>query len=638
MFRKPMRLEKWIAFDGAAAAELPVDTDVDNDSFLPFEVEYAENDHNPADNQTPDAIPTALFEFGVLDAFGASPLDAWQDTNTLLVNFPEFPQHDGAASLTFPIGLDRPAGCDPDSPFYAPFLKDFDAELTIDPSAAGDIELRHMFVGISFSDNGSFSIYSSAEGMSFSSFVRRNNIPVGTVMAYSPEGIPHWGVWTGTIRIGTVVRYGSPSSGMYGLDDTYHVARGRIYDGSLRIGFLSTATTEDATIVLNSLIYRPNSHQTEGGDSFQVSMFHDRTGTVYSPSKLTSGSNSAFVPGKSSGAIEDATRPCDTDGSVIDGGSPSNPEPPPPTPPTDPELPDPDPDPDPPGPPDEPETPIPEPILPPIIPDPSPSGEGDGTGTDGDAGMPGGDAEAPSDDGPGWYGAYDEQDEDEDIDAGSAGSSSASGIQNAREDAGSDQPDEVEVEAAFAPGGEVIHEAALTLREIKAAHAALAAAAGRLHAEYALIPARQWAEQARESLAGIFDAGNHWKTRLANMDRLLSAGAEQMRLTPPERRDGMMREAMREVIDSSARHAGSAKAYAAAMDSLALELRQAREAGLAAPEGDAIAAAFAKAHEANEAKWRELALRHDPMGRELDLHARLRGGTDLAKSGQGETQ
>lgn len=357
MFRKPMRLERWIAFDGVGLID-PVADAVDdgNDSLhssedSPTESAFkaTEDPHGGGSHATDDQdafLP-------IMDVF-ADFVPFWQTSNLLLLDFPSFPQHNGAANLTFPVGFGRPDHFDASGlTSFMPFIYDNDITFSIEASATGDITVDKLFLGIGFPENGTFSLFNVYGSQTFSDFVRENNIPSGTRMAVNYGAIPDSGIYTGTVQVGTVMEV---FPGYFSLIHTEHVARSYIAGGALRFGFTTDATHEDVAIILSSLLYTPNASQAEGGDSFAVSLFHDLTGTAYTPNKLIGGENCAFVEGKSAGGIQDATKPCDTTGTVLDDGGttpelppgPSEPDPGPgdedPTEPVEPTKPRPDPE------------------------------------------------------------------------------------------------------------------------------------------------------------------------------------------------------------------------------------------------------------------------------------------------------
>ena len=606
MFRKPMRIEKWIAFDGAGVVDLVETIDAADDGGDDWrgDAPSDDGDVNAADVYVSPEI--ADTDPGFTPFFLVQP--AAQSSNTLYCTFADYPEYDDMVSLTFPIGMSRPDHVGAGQAMYMPFFDDGGISLNIDPAAG--IDLRHMFISVSFPESGRFTIFSTSLGISFSEFVVQNNIPVGALVAYSPDGIHDTGDSTATIRLGTVVAYGGGTS--YGVTDSVHVARGLIHNGSLRLGFLADATPEYVGVVLNSLVYRPASG--DASESFSVSIYYDEEGTPYSPHKLSSGSGSAFVAGNSSGAIEDASKPCDENGTVIGGGDkpvPGAPDPEPEPPGPDDPGPDPDPDPDPPT----------DPYVPPPT-----DNKGDGDGGD-DAsretqdGSDAIDLDAESNGAGIWTvfvaeKEYLEEEENADAPADDEETDADETRGQTREASGPDA-------GTLFPDDDLIREVELALAGVREVHRALAEAMNRLYAEYAHRQGDVWPPGSRERLAEMIAAGNAQKRQLVRMTELMNREMDVFRVTPPARRDGMLVEATRELADAAARRAGDAGPLVEALGAVADLIRGSRMEE-APPPGDAeLAAAFADSHREAAEKWQVLAERRDPMGKDLDFHARL---------------
>lgn len=655
MFRKPMRLEKWIAFDGAAFADVALEVEnasdggSADDGFDAEQGHASENAESTQYSEVDNRDDFAVDDEGGADAdvYGLLARSAFFDlfaadeqiSNTLFLNFQDYPEYDGGAYLTFPIGLDRPDHFDASGlRSYTPFIYDNHATFSISDEAAGTINVTDMYLGVSNPENGSFSIFNIYGKQSLHNFVTANHIPVGTTFAYTFGTIPSSGVYTIPLRIGTIVK---TSWGQYGIADTEHTAVAYSYGDSVRFGFVNGATSDHVAAVINSLVYTPNGKQVEGGDSFQVSLYHDTTGNAYSYGKLIAGKGCAFVESNESGVIADATKPCDTTGAIIiDDGSgdddgpggdddgdddgpggdddgddiddsndddvidPTDPNPGgTDIPGLEPDLPtieDPVPGVDPPS--------EPDPYIPPPPIDAGDQGEwdadngdwdasGEGAGpSDGDAAAEGGDGGdgTPGSSGEdaaaadGWYVpvANDEEDDDADLAEGAAVGVAAAVAEDVKESSADATVDPMFLDA------NALREVEAALFGARAVNRALENALTRLAREYAGHPQGTWTAAAREQLKLMFAAGNDERRVLTQTTGLLGQHTETFRSTPPERRDGVMLADIRELSDSAANHTGEATALGRALEKVADLLSRSRVEKGAPPDGDELSAVF----------------------------------------------
>lgn len=629
MFRKLLRLERWIAFDGAGIADVAVfDASADgSDGDAPVAPHLSDlgdlpSDGGPVDDDGDSGAPGDFADDAPISGFDILFAPAPQQTiNSLVLSFPDFPQHNGEVSLTFPVGFDRPDHFDASAlPSYLPFIYDDSVVFAIDPSAATDIHVQHMFVGVTFPANGAFTLFSTSAG-GVNAFVTQHQIPVGSLFAYSVGTMPSSGIYTGTVHVGRVEDAGG---GALKVVDAVHVIRSYQYGDSVRFGFTEFAAPEHLQAVLRSLVYTPDTPGDDDAAAFGVSLFHDLTGTAYSVNKLIVGDDCAFVEEKSAGAIQDATQPCDESGAVIGEGpgpeNPPGPTDPPPDPPT-------DPDPDDPEIPETPETPHPPPVDP-YVP-PSPPGDGDDVSGGGDWGEPSSDLPDSA-----WTGDSREDEDalransllfrpfDDDYDEEEPGEDDAGGqaVAVARVAPVSLDGDDGPDAAWYA---ELLGEIELAMLGVRQIHSRLDLALNRLGAEYAHRHRSQWTTDAKQYLGDILSAGRDQKRLLDGVKASLAREIEVMRAMPPDRRDGAMELSLRDLSDSAARQTGTAAAMADALEKVAERMRDTRLAEIPAPAQDDLAGVFEEARHLAAAEWREKATLRDAMARDLEEHTLL---------------
>lgn len=634
MFRKPMRLERWIAFDGVGLTDALTGNDESDSKSSEANDNEQHHAHVDGDSDAyqPDHADAVADLFG---GFGMASFSAMASgTNTINLTFDSFPHLNGEIQLTFPIGLGLPE--DFGGGTYLPFYHDGLASLHIGAAAADAIPVEHLFLSVTFPSHGSFTLFHSSL-QSLNSFVNQHDLSPGDLVAFTPGGIPSTGIYTGTIHIGALVQYGANS---YGLPGDKYVGVAYIKDNSVRFGFRPDATAEDVATILNSLVYVPNG-QPRADDAFQVGLYYD-TGNIYAVNKLIEGENCAIQDDNAAGVIKDASQACDEYGEVVGGGAEEKPAP------TDPDpIPNPGSDPEPWTPPDDPgSTPDPEPIpenpepvdpyVPPADETAGWDGQWDGTdsagvGTDGDAAFaPDGDGSPILADGGDrdewWTIITDTREEEYDDDGGEATPVLAelSVVEQAP-----DAPDDAFLQESL----ELFRDVEIALLGVREMTRTLEKAMDSLARQYMSRPPSSWSDPVRDSLRDMFAGAQNEKAELEAIARLLAGQTEAYASVAPERRDGMLTESIRELADNAARTAGEADALARALDKTAATL-SGPEDGEAGDMllGERFAADYGKFH----GEWLERFALRDPMGKELEHHERFGAKLFSDADGPGE--
>lgn len=621
MFRKPMRIEKWIAFDGAALLGIipeisdAADPSSNANSDIPEQHMEAHAEFSTAPPHTAEGDPqTDLFDFPEIVSALFQPLSE-QTTNILDIAIPGYPEFAGDIQLTMPIAPVLTTGL--------PFIHD-DIFFSIGGSANGVIRVQDLYLSISFPENGGFALPVFAASDDPHDYITLHGIPEGTLLAYSVGGeIPTSDIYTGTVNVAVVAKDGS---GHYYLTDKVHAVRSYIIDNSVRFGFTDDATTQHVAALLRSLVFTEDSDPATSDNSFSIGLYHDTRGNAYSPYKLIGGEDCAIQPGYSAGTIEDATKPCNSEGNIIDSGGPTDPTPLPPDPDPDPE-PEPDPDPDPDPPPPDPIPPVDDPQVP-IIPGGNDASDDSGS----DAGDPdsGNDAEA-EDGGPGadagdigllaWAVNHLEEEEEE---TASEATPAKMGIDSPNIGATESGRDGDLETAADAAAAELLRDVGLILAGARENDLSLAKAMARLHREYAAYPPDSWEAAARGHLKDIFHAGNQARRNFSQFETQLTQQTALLLDTPREHREGMQHAVVRDLADSTARLSGTTDAMAKAMDTLAAHLQTTRE-NVGQPPGGRELAGVYDASFSQALLEREAQLAHrDPMAKELEHFERLR--------------
>ena len=630
-FRKPMRLEKWIAFDGAVGAEVmeavsEQSDHADNNDTFDFSFAMpgiaADTENSGGDAGPVDISPITAF----------SPLGEGQDaTNTIKFDVDGDSSYD--AKLELPIGMTVPNGHDGSG--YLPFGPASGAEVDFDMKSG--LNAHEFFIEISKPENGEFFFFTNpnwAGHLSIAAFVYKHGLRNGDFVALQTQSYPDGSI---ELMMGKVQNAGT------GWDSLGHQAPSfRVFKtdtGGLRIGIYSNATGGGVTgemlveSIFRSLAFRPDSGATDAG-SFQISIYYKSGQDLWSDggSLLNDSGNTVFDPitNPPKGIIEDASKPCDESGAVIGGGSPSNPDPEPPPGPSEPE-------PEIPGPedpgPEEPVAPIPEtptpppeqptqpPEIPPIIDNGSDNSTGDGDAQSGEAAEAdaGGDAVAADgvvyvhrDDG--VEEEFEEDEEIEDVLVREEGDSE-------REDGGAAASAAVE-SAAAAVGMELMRDAELLAQMVRGDRLALEKALVRLRDSYFGMSAGD-KELARAFLRELFESGNKELDAVNRILHQMRVQIDAYQTVAADRRDGMLMESIRELLDSATRRSGETGALSAAMNAVCEFLEGKRADGGRLVDAAEAEGRFSDAYAQAMAEWESVAERNDPMGRELARSATL---------------
>ena len=138
----------------------------------------------------------------------------------------------------------------------------------------------------------------------------------------------------------------------------------------------------------------------------------------------------------------------------------------------------------------------------------------------------------------------------------------------------------------------------------------------RLREEYMLRDASAWTGL-RGLLSGLFESGNRERDAVNRVIGEMRRQMDEYRVMPGDRRDGMVTESLRELIDGAARRSGETGALSRALDAVVRLLSDSRTKGSPPPSEAELAAAFEASLSAARAAWHAKAALSDPMGREL---------------------
>lgn len=638
MFRKPMRLEKWIAFDGALAVDV-AETLHDSDSNPDSHSETLSDSGSGADaHESADAASDVeVVAFSGLDPdlylspFAAN-LMASVASNTINVEFD--PLNPGPeATLTLPVGFDIPGGIGTDP--FAPF---FDANIAFTLVPGANVE--YLFFEIANPTNGTFSYYTQTEinadwsgNRAALDLSNGDNFAVTTGAQYSNGAL--------MLYMGTANNWGLGHQAPNMMVTSYTKADG---ETGLRIGIVYTDSYSASELVetaFKSLKFTPSSAGETSGGSFSVGVYYAEHNGLYTDAgKFDDNSSGFFNPTENPPKVvlEDATQECDTDGSISGGGGTPDPEDPvvPPPDPEDPIVPPPDPE-DPiiPGP--SPEDPVPDPVIPDPVPDPTPTDpiQPSDPVVPGDPGTPGSsssDGDSGGDNGSDFGG-----------ETGEGGGESGGGASDdlvyiyRREDDIQEEVEESDLEGSGTKDGpvdsvvvidarvvettvaaaalELVRELEYVYKSVRGDRETLGQALALLREEYLGRNSTEWAG-AREVLKQLFDSGNR---EMEAVNRILDQMRDRMgefRDFPSARRDGMMTESIRELVDSAARHSGEAGAMSRAIIAVAEHLGDNRRQGTGIPSAEKIEEIFESVHSRELDKWLARAERNDPMGKD----------------------
>lgn len=610
MFRKPIRLEKWIAFDGAfgvEAIEASQDTvkSGDDDGFKANFANASDDEaHSPlsgGDDASDDAQTLFPFDIGF-----APPASA---TNSIVVDIGGG-SGENRVELDLPVGIDIPPGHD-DKALFA--YRD-SSELRF--ALYGYTHGREIYFEFTKPENGELTFCSRGN---INSLVDGLNIAAGEHVVMMETVGENINLYYAKL-INTNPRFDFTRQG--GI-----IAVGKITNsGAVRFSLIDDGNAEqNVERILRSLVFIPDDDDHASAGKFSVHLYHHpHSGSQYDFDQFTDqwvytgspsgGLSDASVPG--GGGVPEPEQPSPGDGGgdppPVDGGgdgesdighgggnggddgeSGAS---------------------DPTG---EAEAPVPDLVSNPVHP-PAPDGvetgtDSGGAGQGGDAGqaLPAPDGGMATDGASGaTYVHYEEYRDpyldDDAADGGDRAEPPISAVPLAENAAESPQA---------AAALELSHDFETAFTAIRADRNSLQAALSRLQEEYL---ARSVDDRAmfRENLKALFDSGNRELDAvnliLAHMHRELNG----IRRIPADRLDGMLQESLRELMVSAARRSGETTALAEALNGVADILAAARRDN-SVVDGETLDAAFARIHSISLGGWLERASRADAMGRDL---------------------
>lgn len=626
MFRRPMRLEKWIAFDGALGVEVlnpDPDVDVNND---------VESDNNDAEaygiSLAEESLDNSIsFSSGLDDDF--SPLFSimsaeigWTvESNGRTCNVKvELPDDADAALL----------------PFYDESVK----------FSTGSSSLRYaqgtdFYLEITSPDDGAFGFVNWSDVKSNQSkFIRDNDLSSGDKVAFAyVEGGRNY------IAIRTV--NGNSFSSINSSGGRAEFAL--MDDGGVRLHLVDKGNFTYGNGALKQFLQSLAFYADEGSDPAKVegffinvyylegagksseNLFHDGEGGMFnssneSVSAISTDPDFVHVNVDNGSGGDDGEDDGGGDDGEDDGGEEEVVDPPEEEDPTPPDPLDPIDEVDPPGP-DEPAAPDPDPdpIDPekPLDPTPSPVDSGGGDG-DGDSG-----------------GESDSGDNADQSDAGGeAGAEAGDDLvyiyredgeeEGAEQDADSEDKKEVAtVEAEVVEGEARLMETAadaaimelgrsaeMLLTTVRGEREILLVSLTRLQNEYLLRGATEYAGL-RSLLREIFEMGNREKDAVNRIIAQMNRQMEVFRKFTPEQRDGMLIESLRELLDSAERRTGETGAFSQAIDAVTRLLAETRLDGKPVPSSDEVSGLFDGMHAEALSRWLAKAELSDPMGKDL---------------------
>lgn len=634
MFRKPMRLEKWIAFDGAIGADVVAevidvcdtsDDDGDTHSFLDGD-DAAENGDN--------AVDAAVGPDAAISPFGFAPMSA-ATSNEI-----EIGDSGPRAELELPIGITVPPANQTSGDPFLPFMRE-----DIDFDLKGGANAHDFFFDISHPSNGKFSFLTQAEAdASFSAFVAKYNLREGDLVVLS----------TGTTHAGNEVlqlyrvRMLGGGSGYFDVKTPAFMLSETAT--GLRLGCINMSFDDEKQVegLFKSLVFTPDVGA-ESADSFSIGIYYKNGVNLWDNSKpyLTDNPGGVFNPVENPPkvVIEDATKECNSDGSLVDpedpgpedpgpedpgpeDPGPEDPgpgEPEPETPPVEPPAPPTPPTPEPPAPPTPEPPPTPAPTPDPLPPSPSPTGDGGGDGSDAgesDASDDGLDGDGSSSGEGGEAVAYVHHGNDEgddDVSAGKSGESAAGTMEDGEGEFVVRAEDRAVETAAAAAALELMRDVEIAVRTVREDRMDLEKVLARLRDNYFEMGDPDKG-RFRDMLRDLFESGNQKITSLNRILEQMNARMEDFRKLPAEHRDGMLTESIRELLDSASRRSGETGAMSRALHAVCDFL----EKNDGAADADKLAEVYNAAHAESMAAWQELASRSDPMGRDLERVEALR--------------
>ena len=614
MFRTPMRLEKWIAFDGALGVDL-AEAAVDDTAPDTVQDESGEAGGESApesgDPQTPDA-------FAVLS--GIMPLSGGDEYNHIKIDTdPNRPGYEVEFKLPYDVVLN---GSDwRQLPFW---------NSSLDVSIASGIDCTQFYFEIEHPANGTFFFLNKSQ-----------------VQNYNVVGLGEWIAFTNG---NTYTNPSNPTLDGRLIVYLSHKTSGGIYNSnpnlvvedtgtSLRFAVVADLNSNSFTaaeflkIVLRSIAFRADSSGETALDPFTIKIYYSDTPLdIYSNSSgqdmMTDSPGGYFDPVDNPPTVElDDASAAHPDGGIVvgDGGDDPDPEVPnppgeieDPNPPVDPD-PDPDPDPEPDPDPDPDPTPT-DPVTPPTVDIGQPGSDASGGDASGDSSGMGGDSDAGGEGSGDAVGQDDmmyiyrrEDEGGERNDGGGAGENKDGAVQVVE----AVLVDEKAVETAAAAAAlELTRDFEALIASVREDKKLLEVSLARLQNEYMSRGAEE-VRGIRDALRELFSSGNR---EMSAVNRVLDEMNRQLgeyKNLPVARRDGMLSESLRELLDIAARRSGETGAMSEAINAIADLLENSRRSGESLPPADRLAAVFAETHETALARWLARAARSDPMGKEL---------------------
>lgn len=613
MFRKPMRLERWVAYDGAIGAEV---VDAINETADPESENNNPDLHEGFGEHAANGDDSA--EFGGYTGFTLfSPMDAPEElSNSLEFEFLDGGDNERTATLRLPGDVDTSemeAG-----EVYLPFISESGVRFR-----SSGIHSQYFFFEIDNPTDGKLGLYDINDvSGSGRDFVEHYDINNGTWIAFYDSSTADA---NGVMKIVFKEVYkGRLVNSDYGnLEGVVDITGDGLRFMITRRGETLYGNTQVQT-VFRSLTFTPDV-DAPATLTCPVSVYYQRHGGYSNnPEIFSDPDNSAFngtakgtaVIGEASGTVPEVPGGEDEDNPDL----PSKPEEPGVPDPTEPEPePEPEPDPDP--------DPVPEPEpeptpLPPIFDSGSDAdssngdtgiGDGDGSGQEsGEAEAGGGDADnASGSAGDNGYYIFTREEEEELAPA-----------------QGPDRPAEaVEVEEVQVQDRMVESALASTLMELsrdaetllaatKLERDSLANALTRLQEEYLSREVGDWRDL-RSTLQEWFSQGNREMRAVNRVIEEMHRHMAEFHNHSLDRRDGMITESLRELMDSASRRGGETTALSHALNAVADELRDSRLDNQPPPAPETLTGIFSRTISEATEGWLARSAKEDPMGREL---------------------
>ncbi len=624
MFRKPMRLEKWIAFDGALGADV-LDVVANADDAATDNHENAQNEDGPREASVFGDL--AVMNFGVQSTSTPYEIDLIDDAT-----------HSGTEAILYlPDEMVIPEGSDQSLPFWG---KDPDAggiKIEI-PGGAPSVVYSSVFFEVyppNGGENGSFGFFNK-DSMDFNAFAQQHGITAGSMLVYVTNDVE-----AGWQRIYSAEVKSDGNNGLY-LDhqnvNTNGIGRMAFTeDGGVRFSMTRTMDTsskftDPVNSLFSSLMYTIKDGAPAENGKFGIGIFYVSGSSSNNPDNYTD--NGCYQPQYQVGdlKVETDIPPSPTyepeDPGPVDPGNtgePGDTENPGDTDdPGDNTDPGTNPSPKPPGNSDDAEDPILPPILPPV------TGDGDGSGESGD--VPGESENSSGGDTPG----SEPGNESESGGADSMGPDYMAYIYNRDEEsdaeaaAATKQGDEADLEsgvvavleervaetAAAAIMVELAGDLESLLTTVRGERETLAFFLGRLRDEYLLL-SRDERRDLREALTVMFTMGDEEMQALARVLGQMHKRIRDFKTLPLSHHDGMLADSLRDLVTSASRLTDETSALSRAVDMVAERLRLARVEGKAFPTDHEMLDTFEREYGALMDKARAIAAKRDPMGREL---------------------